>query len=161
MCYANEGDSQKERERTWRPLLLPGCTDTAAMHLLVHPPARQKRALWIRGCGGDAAWHFPSYFMLNRPQHWTFKVFTKRSDLRNALYLEECILRTSPDSVNSFQPTKHKQNLNRITKKTDVNTESRPSSIENCAQHHYSSRQVLRESPTFKRQSGKHEDSPK
>lgn len=78
-----------KRERTWRPLLLLDCTDTAAIHLLPHP-ARQKSVLWM-GAGGDAALHFPSYFMLNKPRLWTLKL-SERSDSRNVLYLKECVL---------------------------------------------------------------------
>lgn len=71
VCYANEGDSQKER--TWRPLLLQAAL-TAAIHLLPHPLLTQF-GLFRRG-GGDVARHFSSYFMVNASA-LAFKAYSK------------------------------------------------------------------------------------
>lgn len=59
VCYANEGDSQKER--TWRPLLLLDCTDCSNPPPFT--PAPQSVLFEDGGGGGvgeNAAWHFSS-----------------------------------------------------------------------------------------------------
>lgn len=55
-------------------------------------PAHHKSVLGVGGLRRNAAWHFSSYFTLNRPRLSDLKVHSKRSDSRNALYLKECIL---------------------------------------------------------------------
>lgn len=54
VCYANEGDSQKER--TWRPLLLLDCTDCS------NPPPSTPapQSVLFEGGAENAAWHFSS-----------------------------------------------------------------------------------------------------
>lgn len=107
--------------------------------------AHQKSVLGGGRGRKNAAWHFSSYFMLNRPRLWTFiKVLSKE------VWLEECTLfkgmhpRTSRNSLNSFQPSKDKQNLN--YKKTEANIlhEIKSSLNRKLSAHQYFSKQLLR-----------------
>lgn len=86
MCYANEGDSQKKKRENM------AATSASRLHwhcsnLPSPTPAHQKSALGGGRGRENAAWHFSSYFMLNRPRLWTFiKVLSKE------VWLEECTL---------------------------------------------------------------------
>lgn len=52
VCYANEGDSQKER--TWRPLLLLDCTDCSNPPPSIPAP----QSVLFEGGGGDRSLAF-------------------------------------------------------------------------------------------------------
>lgn len=110
-------------------------------------PAHQERVLGGGSERENAAWHFSSYFMLNRPGLWTcIKVLSKE------VWLEECTLfkgmhpGNSRNSLNSFQSSKDKQNLN--CKKTEANIlhEIKSSLNRKPSAHQYFSKQLLRES---------------
>lgn len=97
-------------------------------------PAHQKSALGGGRGRENAAWHFSSYFMLNRPRLWTFiKVLSKE------VWLEECTLfkgmhpRTSlavthltlsnPQKINKIRMTR-KRKLISCMKLNPVSTEN-------------------------------------